>query len=936
MKDMFGRRFRMNDVLYDAKVGTWYIEITEGEQSRMYADRAMLELLGIDGMPTPEECYTGWYDRIETEYLEIVGNTVETMIGGKHGEVSYAWNHPQWGQIYVRCGGTRDKSYEKGIRLCGYHQNVSELVTLKKESRQLKSFNEIMLTSLKDLYFSVMVIDLEVNLIYPLHMVKGSEEIYSEDLNAYHVLARLPEFYHPNDRERLSREISVENFFHLKEAGEKKFIREYRRKIDGEYHWVSISGYFIQEGHKSCQMMLTVQDIDEQKKQEKEYQQYLQNRLEGSLELLRMSLQNTNIFEYLYYPQEQKITLPDEVAQYYNCEKEYTNIRETFAKNMVDAEYYEEFCSMYEKIRNGKKNESMCYKSSNGEYWHRVSITGVSFDDAGKTTLAVGIIEDITRQKQMEKESRRYQSLYKFMVNNEYDGICIVDLKTGRVEVEIAEHIAPAHGSAEEEPEEVTNRFLETFVCREDQERYHQEMNTKRVIERLERGEGVVHFYFQSGEEGRKRHKELTYRYFNKKRTKLFVCIRDIEQQNRIEKKSKEVLQEAFESANRANEAKSGFLTKMSHDIRTPMNAIVGMTAIAEAHIDDKERVQDCLDKIKIANRHLLSLINEVLDMSRMESGKQDLTVEKVDLQELLYSVVSMIQTKAEEKHQELSVEILSVTHKRVIGDYLRLQKIFNNILANAVKYTQKNGTIKVKMKEFPSVHKDYGCYRFIFQDNGYGMSKEFQKKIFEPFERSDDSRVSGEEGTGLGMSIVYNLVQLMKGDIQVISELNQGSEFTVTLWLKLLHHEQSGNQEAIQSSSCMEGSSFFPGKRALVVEDNELNVEIASEILKMFGLEVVLAYNGAEAVEHYQKQKSGYFDIIFMDIQMPVMDGYASARVIRDSGHSDSAKIPIVAMTANAFSEDVQRAVHSGMNDHIAKPIEIQRFKEVLTKWLS
>ena len=345
------------------------------------------------------------------------------------------------------------------------------------------------------------------------------------------------------------------------------------------------------------------------------------------------------------------------------------------------------------------------------------------------------------------------------------------------------------------------------------------------------------------------------------------------------------------------------------------------------------ERVADCLNKITIASNHLTSLVNEVLDMSRIESGKMDLAEEGFDLVELVEEVTAILQPRAEDKNQELTLELMGIQHRMVLGDNLSLQKIFNNILGNAVKYTQKGGKVSFRVEELPSLHRNYGYYRFIIEDNGFGMSEEFQKKLFEPFERSGDPRVESMEGTGLGMPIAHNLVQLMQGDIQVESELNKGSKFTITLFLSL---QGDGAQKQLEAQEEKQEAVSFPGKRALLVEDNELNIEIAMEILQMFGLEVAIASNGQEAVEAYQSQEPGYFDIIFMDIQMPVMDGYTAAKEIRGSSRADAGAIPIVAMTANAFSEDVQKAIHTGMNDHVAKPIDINHFVKVLTKWLS
>lgn len=929
---MFDDNVRIGSILYDAKIGLWHIEIEEGKPERMYADRAMMELLGLKEAPTPEECYQHWHSRIEKGSLGLVHETVQTMASGQHGEISYAWFHPTKGKVYVRCGGTCDQSYTKGVRFRGYHQDISDVVSLQKETEKLRSFNETMLLSLKDLYLSVMIVEVDKNEVYPVHLSQEVEAVFAENAMEANGLKDMVGFYHPEDQEEMRREITLENLKSQIEKGRRKLIWEYRRNIQGEYHWMSITCYFMPRFSQNRKVLVAIQDIDEQKKQEKEYQEYLKNRYKGNMEILRMSLNNTNILEYFYYPKEERVVLPEKTARYYGCKEEYWDVKHEFARDLVDAEYYGLFCRVHEYIQTGGKNDFFYYSSKQGEFWCKCSISSVNFDEWGNTVFAVGIIEDLTRQREMEKENERYQSIYKFTVDTEYDGIGIVDVRDGNTSVKVAKHINSKRPISQGSFEEIKSRLVDWFMCEEDKEAYKSEVSLKSILEQLSQTEESVQYYFRSAEEFGKRHKQCNIRYFNEEHTKLFVCIRDIENQVQSEVKNKEELERAFESAEQANRAKSEFLSKMSHDIRTPMNAIVGMAAIAEANIGDTGRVKDCLNKITIASHHLTSLVNEVLDMSRIESGKMDLAVEGFDLVELVEGVAAILQPRAEEKQQQFTLELAGVQHRKVLGDDLSLQKVFNNILGNAVKYTQKGGKVSFLVEELPSLHENYGYYRFTIEDNGFGMSEEFQRKLFEPFERSGDPRVESMEGTGLGMPIAHNLIELMQGDIQVESELDKGSKFTITLFLSLQGEEAQGQIEAQEEK---QEQASFSGKRALLVEDNELNIEIAMEILQMFGLEVALAHNGKEAVESYQSQEPGYFDIIFMDIQMPVMDGYTAAKGIRASKRPDALSIPIVAMTANAFSEDVQKAIHTGMNDHVAKPIDINHFVKVLTKWL-
>ena len=930
---MFDENVRMGSILYDAKIGLWYIEVEKGKPERMFADRAMLELLGLEGDPTPEECYRHWYERIEKSSISLVEEAVGTMISGQHGEISYPWYHPARGKMYVRCGGTLDRGYTKGIRFRGYHQDISEMVSLRKETEKLRSFNETMLLSLKDLYISVMILEVDREEVYPVHLTSEGKSMITKESILQNALQELVQFYHPEDQDRMRREITLDYLKFQMESGKEKFIREYRRNINGEYHWVSVTCYFMPRFSQNRKVLIAIQDIDEQKRQEKEYQEYLKNRYEGNMQILRMSLKNTNILEYFYYPKDNKVVLPGKTARYYGCAEEFSDVKRDFAEALVDQEYYDLFCRVHEYIRDGGKNDYFYYSSCQGKFWCKCSISSVNFDEEGKTVFAVGIIEDLTQQRKMERENERYQSIYKFTVDTEYDGIGIIDVLNGHTDVKVAEHINPKEPIKQGTFSDIKSRFIDIFMCAEDRKRYRERTITlQTILEELDRTEEEVRYYFQGREEKGKNHKECTIRYFNEEHTKLFACVRDIEQQVLMEEESRQALQQAFEAAEQANRAKSEFLSKMSHDIRTPMNAIVGMTAIAEANIEDRERLVDCLNKITIASNHLTSLVNEVLDMSRIESGKMNLVIEDFDLKELIDEAAAIFQTKVEEKHQHFELA-MNIEHRKVMGDYLSLQKVFHNILGNAVKYTQKEGNVAFRVEELPSLHQNYGYYRFVIEDNGYGMSEEFQKNLFEPFERSGDPRVESLEGTGLGMTIAWNLVQLMQGDIQVESELNKGSKFIITLFLPLQDEMQDSAEDDPEAG---EENASFPGKRVLLVEDNELNIEIAMEILQMFELEVILAYNGKEAVDLYRKQEEGYFDIVFMDIQMPVMDGYTAAREIRSSSRKDSDRIPIVAMTANAFSEDVQKAIHTGMNDHVAKPIDLRLLVKVLTKWLA
>lgn len=394
-------------------------------------------------------------------------------------------------------------------------------------------------------------------------------------------------------------------------------------------------------------------------------------------------------------------------------------------------------------------------------------------------------------------------------------------------------------------------------------------------------------------------------------------------------------LRDAYDNARRADNAKTDFLSRMSHDIRTPMNAIIGMTFIANSNIDNKDKVADCLEKITVSGNYLLSLINDVLDMSKIESGKFRLTEDDLNLCTLIDELSEMVAESAKQKKHKLEVRTHDIIHENIVGDRLRIQQVFVNIVSNSIKYTNDGGHITVDITEKPVGNHGVGCYEFVFRDNGIGMTREFMKKLFEPFERAEDERVDGQQGTGLGMAITYNLVKMMNGSIRVESEPGKGSCFTVTLYLKLSENAEIQPEAAVEKSADELRSTSFEGRRVLLVDDNELNREIAAELLKMMKLDVECAVNGKEAVDKFAASEGGYYDLIFMDIQMPVMNGYDAVKAIRKLDRSDAEKIPVIAMTANAFAEDVKEALNAGMNEHIAKPLDINKLIATLKKWL-
>lgn len=409
-----------------------------------------------------------------------------------------------------------------------------------------------------------------------------------------------------------------------------------------------------------------------------------------------------------------------------------------------------------------------------------------------------------------------------------------------------------------------------------------------------------------------------------------FELNKKISSQNAELEEKQMQLEKTLVLAQSASRSKTIFLNNMSHDIRTPMNAIIGFTDLASKHLDNPEQVKNYLIKIGQSSSHLLSLINDVLDMSRIESGKMTLNEKPENIIELLNSVIDIVQNEATNKQLELVIVKNNINNPNVICDKLRLNQILINILSNAIKYSNPGGKITVKLNQKLNLKMGMSSFEFIISDTGIGMKEDFIKTIFEPFSREKSATISGIQGTGLGMTITKKIVDMMNGKISVTSQEGVGSEFTVLIDFKSTNGTNDVENEVPKETM------DFTGKRLLLVEDNAFNQEIAKEVLTEIGFVIELANDGTNAVETISKSKPGYYDAVLMDIQMPIMDGYEATKKIRKLRNKKLSNIPIVAMTANAFEEDKQKAYEVGMNGHLAKPINVEKLVELFIKIFS
>lgn len=697
------------------------------------------------------------------------------------------------------------------------------------------------------------------------------------------------------------------------------------------------------------------------------------------------------------------------------------------------------------------RNESFGFE------WHQVHLN-VLFDEAGSPDRVLLTSRYVNNLRKGEIVTKAVEGEYDYVVYIEADKNSYVMYTSN------SETGTPVPPVASNDYELEVAEFHRRHVLEEYRDSLTEQLSIAHVQPILEKTGEYVVYCNDMVENGVLRDKKLRFSYFDREKNIWLLTRTDITE-IKEEKRQKQLLQDALDAATAANRAKSEFLSRMSHDIRTPMNAIIGMTAIAGAHIADQDRVADCLTKITSSSKLLLGLINEVLDMAKVESGNIVLAEEKIEMAALVESVINMIQPSIDRKKQFFEAHIGGVKDEMVIGDSQRLQQVLLNLLSNATKYTPEGGHIVFEIKEQPFRQPGVGCYEFSVMDDGIGMKEAFLENLFEPFERADDAFVRSVPGTGLGMAISKNIIEMMGGTMQVESTYGCGSKFSATFSLRLQDQPEwetcalvglpilivdddeiicedvcqrlnnigmdgeytlcgkeavkkvvdshnrgrdyfaviidmrmpemdgiettrqirarVGTEVPIIMISAYDWSEYedeaieagvngfivkplfqsrliyklnqlvhkepackqrkypplpqgdFGGKRVLLAEDNALNREIARELLSAVGLQVDEAENGKIAVDMVRERPEHYYDLILMDMQMPVMDGCTAVKTIRQLKRADVKRMPIIAMTANAFADDVEKTRAAGMDEHLSKPIDMEVLSQTLAKWL-
>ena len=627
----------------------------------------------------------------------------------------------------------------------------------------------------------------------------------------------------------------------------------------------------------------------------------------------------------------------------------YDELLQRFSEEFVSEDYRRDFIrEMQSDVITAnlskRKNYYVRFMLKDSYNWYEVNMSDYD-DTTKKLVMGVRNIDEVVREEHQREELKREleaarQEQIINSLTQDFDCVSYIDLNNDMKEMfcrtsPVFYNRIPAWAKQGGFPMRI-KVYADIFVVPEDKEKMLSEVETDVLLSKLkERPVYFVNFRIHVDDEIRYYQIKFNANVVHGEIQSIIAGFHDVDDEMREELKRQELLEEAKELAEAGSRAKTMFLFNMSHDIRTPMNAIIGFTNMAMKNIDNRDKALDALGKTMDSSEVLLSLINQILDMSRIESGKVELAEDKADMLSFGENVRPMLQELADNKEIDFTFDIGDITDRYVYYDNVRIEEIIVNIIGNSIKYTQDGGYINASVRQLNRVESKldvddniYGVYEFKVSDNGYGMSEEFQKHLFEDFAREETSVKDGIQGTGLGLPLCKKIVDLMHGTIDVESEQDIGSTFTITLPFKKREH-QDVDEEVIYDDEVEE--KFF-GKRLLLAEDNELNREIAIDILSEDGFVVEEARDGREAVDMVQKNGDDYYDFILMDIRMPYMDGYEATKHIRGISKRH---IPIIALSANAFEEDRAKSIKVGMDAHVSKPIEVDKLKKTLARFL-
>lgn len=759
--------------------------------------------------------------------------------------------------------------------------------------------------------------------------------------------SRLMGRIHPENREKFGQKFSLEGLLSARDAGMQKIDMLCQWQTGDKYRYVAVIVYFGRNQGTRNYAVLALQDVDKRVRQE----QILSQR---DMQMAAILKSRFHVMTTIHLEEDlcERFWLNESAQPQNGGAGRYTHYYQRALENSVSPEDRDKFIRYMspEHMRGQAEktedySEEICSYRLKGtrEQWLEQHVTYIRRD--GKVLVNI-LGRDITKEKQAEEQRRKLEQEQEGIIeslSSMFFATYYGDLEQNQMRgMSQLEDVRKVLGDRTDY-DSALRTYAENFVHPEDRTNYLCTMSSRNLRQVLKKEQPFVTFAYRKMPEagaaaddyGWIRATAVMARTDEEgKASGIVYAAQDVTESKRKEMREQRAIQAACEAANHANASKSEFLSRMSHDIRTPMNGIMGMTKIAYENVEDSDRVRDCLGKIAISGGSLLSLVNEILDMSELESGNVNLVADEFRISELIEDVASVLQPQIAEKGLTIKVSPVLVEHQEVTGDRSRISQAFSNILGNSIKFTPPGGTLSLTVME--GEMKKYGCcyYDFIFEDNGIGMAADFLPHIYEPFSRAEDSRISTTEGTGLGMTIAQNIVRMMGGFIKVESALGKGTKVTVTLLLKLRGIGRN-TADVAEKTEEMNADARFSGRRILLVEDNIINQEIAMEIIGTTGAAVECASDGKEGLERFESRPEGYFDMVLMDIQMPVMNGYEATRAIRKLPRRDALSVPIIALSANAFAEDIAVGREAGMNEHMAKPLDIDQLMTEMSRWM-
>lgn len=920
------------DILKKGNIGLWAFELDEGKAPRMYVDDAMLGLIGLDHQVSPEETYHAWYDNIDKGSYDLVADAVEKMTAGQHAEVQYPWHHPDGRTMTVRCGGVRNREYRAGIRIEGTHQDVTRIIHFDEEveERRRNDLSLSLISALSESYSTLYYIEPDsgnYQMITRNHdyfnkvhskMVTGSTFYIDTARNLEKVI-------YPEDRDLLLPLTSMEGMENGLN-GNDSFSIDYRLIIDGQPCWYKVKVVKIIGTGDTFHYAVGVMDNSVERKKEEEQRR--------DMEIISILASEYTSVYYINLTTDEltPYTMNDDTESVFGdifrsgikFSKAFRlyvlqNILDNDRKMMLKAG---STGNIMAELKD-RKTFITTYRNTDGHYCE-MKFVKVGNEQGFPSAVALGFADKDSELRELFKRQQDEERNTAVITSLSDDFTCVAYVNFDTDE-EILYRIDPLFERNVPGWSTVNNftsrlkAMVESVMHPDDRDAFWKATRPGIVRLNIEQS-GTYYVNFRTLIAGETTYYQLKFSRDEHSAGHVTAGFRNVDLETKREL-------EALNRAEAANRAKTAFLFNMSHDIRTPMNAIIGFTDMAMNNIGNREKAVDCLEKVKHASDMLLSLINDILDMSRIESGKVRLHEVSVSLDDVFGSLSEVMSQSAAAKGLKLTFQASDIQDMNVLMDQPRVNRILVNLISNAIKYTPSGGTVKVFIRQLQGACEGCGLYRFEITDNGIGMSEEFQKHMFEEFSREETSTVSGIQGTGLGLPLSLKLTTLMGGTITCRSRQGQGTSFFVTIPFRL----SSGQETVSKSDEDTATQISLVGLKALLVEDNELNREIATSILESAGLAVDTAVNGETAIETLRISGPDHYDFILMDIQMPVMDGYQATQIIRNE--MPELKAPIIAISANAFEEDRAKSRTAGMDDHIAKPIDVQELLHILKK---